>query len=132
MILVDTSVLINYFKGKENEQVNKLDKIIEHGIPFGINYLIYTEVLQGAKSKKEYEKLDKYLSTQIFYHLKSVPESYRESARLYIDCRKKGITIRSTIDVLIAWTAIENGLYLLHDDEDYSKIATVEKSLLEY
>lgn len=54
------------------------------------------------------------------------------AAKLYFKCRKKGITIRSTIDLLIAQTAIENDLYLLHDDNDFTLIAKVDQRLKEY
>lgn len=63
MILVDTSVLIDYFKGVNNEGVKELDRIIEHGIPYGINDFIYQELLQGAKTIEEFGKLKEYLET---------------------------------------------------------------------
>jgi hypothetical protein len=132
MILVDTSVLIAFFKGVNNKQVEKLEDVIKNGVPFGINVFIYQEVLQGAKSDREFKLLKEYLSTQRFYDLKYGIKSYEAAAKLYSICRKKGITIRSTIDLLIAETAIENNLYLLHDDQDFSFIAEVNKSLKEY
>ncbi|MEQ6358376.1 hypothetical protein SAMN04244560_00243 [Thermoanaerobacter thermohydrosulfuricus] len=57
-------------------------------------------------------------------------ESDKETVPVSIG--KKGITIRSTIDLLIAQTAIENNLYLLHDDKDFSLIAQVDERLKEY
>ncbi|MBZ4687448.1 MAG: hypothetical protein PWQ96_1415 [Clostridia bacterium] len=132
MVLVDTSVLISFFKGIKNEQVKKLEEIITKGIPFGINNYIYQELIQGTKTKKEFDLLKDYLSTQRFYGLKNGLRSYENAALLYFNCRKKGITIRSTIDLLIAQTAIENNLYLLHDDRDFSYIARAEKRLKEY
>ncbi|MDI3310936.1 MAG: PIN domain nuclease [Thermoanaerobacterium sp.] len=132
MILVDTSVLIAFFKGINNRQVEKLEDVIKNGVPFGINFFIYQEVLQGAKSDREFKLLKEYLSTQRFYDLKNGMKSYEAAAKLYFICRKKGITIRSTIDLLIAETAIENNLYLLHDDKDFSYIAEVDKNLKEY
>jgi predicted nucleic acid-binding protein len=58
--------------------------------------------------------------------------SYESAARLYFLCRKKGITIRSTIDFLIAQTAIENNLVLMHNDEDFNTMAKVIKELKVY
>ena len=132
MILVDTSVLIDFFKGTDNEQGDKFEQIIKKGIPFGINNLIYLEVLQGAKSKKEFTLLDSYLSTQTFYKLVNGKKSYQAAALIAIKCRAKGLTIRSTIDLLIAQTAIENHLFLLHNDHDFTRIASIEKKLKEY
>ena len=125
MILVDTSILIHFFKGVDNEGSRKFGTVLHRGIPFGINSLIFQEVLQGAGSEKEYLTLKKYLETQRFYHLKDPVDSFAKAAKIYLDCRKKGITIRSTIDCLIAQTALENDLSLLHEDNDFDLMAKV-------
>jgi predicted nucleic acid-binding protein len=62
MILVDTSVLIGYFKGLHDPAYNALDEIIDNKIPFGINNFIYQEVLQGTRTKKEFDQLKEYLA----------------------------------------------------------------------
>jgi predicted nucleic acid-binding protein len=67
MILVDTSALIAFFKGVETHAARKLKSILEQRVPFGINGLIFQEILQGAKSESEYETLRNYRSTQQFY-----------------------------------------------------------------
>jgi predicted nucleic acid-binding protein len=121
--LVDTSVLIDFFKGNETKQSKKLEKIIRNQIPFGISIFTYQELLQGAKNEKEYEKLKRYLSTQKIYY--PTHETFDASAHLFFSCRKKGITIRSTIDTLIAITAMENGLILLCSDRDFEYMLKV-------
>jgi predicted nucleic acid-binding protein len=65
------------------------------------------------KTKKE------YLDDLLFYNLHNGRKSYENAALMYIKCRKSGITVRSTIDLIIAQIAIENQLYLLHDDVDH-------------
>ena len=125
MILVDTSVLILFFKGVDSKNSRKFRMVLQRGIPFGINSLIFQEVLQGAGSEKEYLTLKKYLETQRFYHLREPIESFAKAAKIYFDCRKKGITIRSTIDCLIAQTALENDLLLFHEDSDFDLMAKV-------
>ena len=132
MILIDTSVLINYFKGINNPKTKKFEEILETETPFGINNFIYQEVLQGASDEKEYNLLNEYLGSQKFYELLYGTQSYENAAKIYHLCRKKGITPRSTIDLLIVETAIENNLFLLHDDKDYSEIASVVEGLKEY
>lgn len=117
MYLVDTSVLIDFFKGKETVKSKHFESLMLHNIPFGISAFTYQEVLQGAKDKKEYETLQCYLSTQKIYY--PTHETFENSAKLFFDCRKSGITIRSTIDTLIATTAIENNLMLLCSDRDF-------------
>ena len=123
MILIDTSVLIDYFKGVENKPVKKFHQVLESNIPFGINHLIYMEVLQGSQTDKDFNLLKKYLITQTFYELKNGRESYAEAAGMYLKLRKKGVTVKSTIDCLIARIAVENELFLLHNDADFDRIA---------
>jgi len=123
MILVDTSALVDYLRGNENDTSRAFDRIIERGIPFGINHFIYLETLQGCRSEKDFNTLKKYLDTQVFYGLKSGRESYAEAGRMHLTLRQKGVSVSSTMDCLIAVTAIENELFLLHNDADYDRIA---------
>jgi predicted nucleic acid-binding protein len=123
MILVDTSVLIDYLKGIDNRSTKMFHQILEKGIPFGINHVIYMEVLQGAKTERDYNALKKYLDTQTFYELKRRKESYADAAKMYFKLRQKGVTVKSTMDCLIAQVAIENDLFLLHNDQDFSRIS---------
>ncbi|MCK5675345.1 MAG: PIN domain nuclease [Spirochaetales bacterium] len=132
MILIDTSVLIDYLKGKENTATEKFQEILDLSIPFGINSLIFQEVLQGARNEEEYKKLKEYLETLDFYELTKGRSSYEEAAYLNFLCRRVGITVRSTIDLLIAQTAIEHAVPLLHNDSDFNNIAKVIKTLLIY
>lgn len=125
MVLVDTSVIIDYLRNVENRPVVMLQYILDNNIPFGINSFIFLEVLQGAKSEKDFEKTKRYLGTQKFYGLKDPIESYAGAARIYFACRRKGITVRSSVDCLVAQTAIENNLFLLHNDSDFDRIAAV-------
>ena len=69
MILVDTSVFIDYLKGKNNNSTQNLEYILESKIPYGINDFIYQEILQGAKDRKEFSLLKKYFETIPFYYL---------------------------------------------------------------
>ena len=73
-----------------------------------------------------------YFETIPLYHLKYDKESYEQAALINIKCRQNGITIRSTINLLIAETAIENNLYLLHNDSDFINMAKVMKELKLY
>jgi predicted nucleic acid-binding protein len=123
MILVDTSVWIDFFRGIENEAVHAFHRIIQEQIHYGITSLIYQEVLQGAQNKADFNQLANHLETQLFYHPVDPVSTSRRAARIYQECRLKGITISSTIDCLIAQIALEHGLYLLHHDKDYVRIA---------
>jgi hypothetical protein len=125
VILVDTSVLIAFFKGAPTAPARKFRKVLAQQIPFGITSLIYQELLQEAKSEQEYAMLRKYLETQNFYQPLHPVETYERAAKIYFNCRKKGLTIRSTIDCLIAQISLEHRLLLLHDDSDFVRIAKV-------
>jgi predicted nucleic acid-binding protein len=125
VILVDTSVLINYLKGINNEKTVLFENILTQKLPYGISPYTYQELLQGARNDKEYSVLKDYLSTQIIIFLPADIQTYDEAAELYYKLRRHGITLRSTIDVLIALTAIKNKMPLLHDDRDFDAIASV-------
>jgi predicted nucleic acid-binding protein len=132
MILVDTSVLIDFFRGKSTESVEKMNTLLSENTPFGINHYIYQELLQGAGSEKEFVHLKTYLNSQIFYDLRKGRESFASASKIYYRCRKAGITIKSTIDLLIVETALENNLALLHSDTDFTAIKKVVPELQMY
>jgi predicted nucleic acid-binding protein len=121
MVLVDTSVLINFFRGKETPSTRYFESIC-HG-PFYITSIILQEMLQGAKNLAEFEKLNDYLSSQFFCFPSHPVISFEKAAAIFFEARRQGCTVRSTIDCLIAQIAIDNDLVLLHDDKDFEKLA---------
>jgi predicted nucleic acid-binding protein len=125
VILVDTSVLIDFLKGTVTEGSQKLEYVLRQKLPFGISPFTMQEVLQGAATEKEFGLLKAYLSSQQIYHLKDNTESLVKAAKICMDCRKKGIAVRSTIDCIIAQTAIERNVMLLHSDDDFVAMAKV-------
>jgi len=132
MILLDTSVLIGYFKGSKGTSYDKMNHLVDDEVPFGICHYVYQELLQGSANDREFKLLKDYLDSMPFYDLRYGKESFENAALMYMNCRKKGITVRSTIDLLIAEIAIENDLYLFHNDNDYTNIAKVYKNLKIY
>lgn len=130
MVLIDTSVLIPFFRGIENESVKKMESLIKNQIPFGINKYIYLEILQGVSNINSFNQLKTYLFDLEFYDIMNGIHSIEEAALKYYNCRREGITIRSTIDMIIAQTAIENNLMLLHDDKDFFQISKVYPELM--
>ena len=129
MILVDTSVLVDYFRGKETPKTRVFDAILDQEFFFGISPYTYQELLQGAKDEREFKLLKEYLDTQNFYFLPPTLETFAKASRMYFDLRRKGITLRGTIDILIALTAIHHNLSLLHDDRDFDVMASEIKAL---
>ncbi len=125
MFLIDTSVWIDYLRQRQTRPASWFEEILDRGYPFGITGVIYQEILQGADSEASYQRLEAYLSTQVFYHPQDPVTSHAEAARLYFRCRRSGVTLRSTIDCLIAQVALENDLLIVHHDRDFDLLAGV-------
>lgn len=121
---------IDYLAGTDTEATERLAEILSLGSPVGLTGVVYQEVVQGVSSRREFEQTSEYLGSQPFYHPRDPVGTYREAARMYFDCRRRGITIRSAIDCLIARVAIEHDLVLLHDDKDFEKLAEVVDELV--
>ena len=125
MVLVDTSVLVDFLKGTSNRKTALLEEVMERDIPYGIASYTFQELLQGTRSENEFITLKMYLSTQTVYYLPHNIQTYEAAASMYLNLRRESVEPRSTIDILIALTAIKNDLLLLHNDPDFD--ALVEK-----
>jgi len=122
MILVDSSVWIDYFNGKRSWQTDLLDHMLSN-VPIIMGDLILTEVLQGFKSDKDYETAKNYLDKLPFRQMGGYNVAI-QSAQNYRQLRKAGVTVRKTIDIIIATFCIIEGLTLLHDGRDFDPIAS--------
>ncbi len=117
MILVDSSVWIDYFNGRETPETNKLDGLL--GVePLAIGDLILTEVLQGFRSDTDYRTANKLLTSLTIFEMLGVNFALK-SVDNYRFLRKRGITIRKTADVIIATFCIETQNSLLFSDKDF-------------
>lgn len=123
MILIDSSVWINYFNGVDTWQTDILDDLLLN-TPIIMGDLILTEVLQGFRSNKDFNKAKSYLSDLPFREMLGYDVAIK-SAQNYRLLRKKGITIRKTHDVIIATFCIIEDLTLLHNDRDFDIIAPI-------
>ena len=117
MILVDSSVWIGYFNGKRSWQTDVLDNLLSQ-VPIFMGDLILTEVLQGFRADRDFDAAKSHLDALPFRPMGGY-EVALKSARNYRTLRKKGVTVRKTIDVIIATFCILEGLTLLHDDRDF-------------
>jgi hypothetical protein len=117
MIVVDSSVWIDYFNGIATDETEFLDRLLGHKVVV-IGDLILTEVLQGFRSDREFNKAKRLLETLLFGEMLGKNLAIK-SARNYRKLRSKGVTVRKTIDVIIATFCIENALPLLHCDRDF-------------
>ena len=121
MIFLDSTVLIDYFNGRNNWQVEVLDSILGRELVVIGDYVL-TEVLQGFRSDKEFQKAKTILLSFPCFDIGG-KEMALQSARNYRLLRKKGVTVRKTIDSMIATFCIENKLTLLHNDKDFEPFA---------
>ncbi len=117
MLVVDTSVWVNYFNGVENPQTDFLNAILDK-TPILIGDLILAEVLQGFRHDPDFEKVRRVLGKFMQESMVN-PVLAVQSARNYRFLRQKGVTVRKTIDSLIATFCIENDHELLHNDSDF-------------
>ena len=117
MLLVDSTVWIDYFNGLETPQTNYLNSILET-TPILVGDLILAEVLQGFRQDADFEKARRSLGKFLQASLVG-PEIAIQSVRNYRILRQKGVTVRKTIDNLIASYCIENDHELLHSDSDF-------------
>jgi predicted nucleic acid-binding protein len=118
MVIVDSSVWIDYFNGRDIPEVVKLDRLLETEL-LGVGDLILAEVLQGFRQDKDYQTAKRLLTSLTVFEMLGV-EMALKSADNFRDLRKKGITVRKTIDVMIATFCIENGHELLFSDKDFT------------
>lgn len=117
MILVDTSVWIDYFNGQDTPQTNRLEDLLGNE-PLGIGDLILTEVLQGFRSDSDYRTAKELLTSLMLFEMLGVANAIR-SADNYRLLRKRGITIRKTADVVIATFCLAENHALLFSDKDF-------------
>ena len=120
MILVDSSVWIDYFNGKINPQTDWLDSALGKEVII-VGNLILAEVLQGFKSDPDFNKAKELLSHFQFMEMVGL-ELAIKSAENYRLLRKKGVTVRKTIDVIIGTFCLHHNLALLHDDQDFDPL----------
>lgn len=117
MILVDSSVWIDYFRSADTPQVALLDSLFGRS-PLAVGDLIAAEVLQGVRDEEQFKLVKNTL--EAFEHIDLVGYGLAvKAAENYRLLREMGITVRKTIDTLIATRCIEDGLTLLHADKDF-------------
>ncbi len=121
MILVDSSVWIDYFNGLQTAETDRLDALLGSELLL-TGDIVMAEVLQGFRHDRDFRRARRALDELAF-----LPMLGREialaSARNYRRLRARGVTVRKTIDMFIATFCLENGHALLHSDRDFDPIA---------
>ena len=132
MVLVDTSVWVDFLRGTPAPQVGVLRELLAGDAAVGTAPIILQEVLQGADSAARFEKWRSYFDDLWCYLPAHAAQTHVAAARLYHACQRAGKTPRSSNDCLIAQIAIENDLALLQNDRDFEAIAAAVPELRLY
>jgi len=120
IVMVDTTVWIDFFAGQESSHVGALESFVRNKDDISICGVILTEVLQGIRKENEYKATKERFNSFIF--LPMTYATFVKAAEIYRSLRQKGITIRKPIDCMIASVAIEHDIQLLHNDRDFDPI----------
>jgi predicted nucleic acid-binding protein len=123
VVIVDTTVWVDFFRGKNTPEVGILERLVTEDEDICICGVILTEVLQGIRSDAEYiETLSRFDS---FLFLDLNRQTFIKAAQLYRTLRRRGITSRKPVDCMIAAVAIEHDIPLLHNDRDFDPIEKI-------
>jgi len=125
MIMVDSSVWIDYFNGNKTVKTNRLDIILGKEL-IVMGDLILTEVLQGFQNDNDFKTAKKLLLKFPVVDMGG-KELAIKSARNYRILRKNGVTVRKTIDIIIGTFCIHHQILLLHDDRDFNPLERLLK-----
>jgi hypothetical protein len=123
VIVVDTSVWIDVLNDTPAPQAQRCVQLIESGQPIALTDVILTEVLQGLRSDREAARVERHLRAFPILRLGDL-DDFVLAARLYRAARRAGVTIRKTLDCLIAAPCVRTGAPLLHADQDFDRLAT--------
>lgn len=121
MTLVDTSVWIDFFRGQELPQVQRLESLLQQGEDIVICGVILTEILQGIRDERTFNLTRNRLKPLLL--LPMTEAIFIQAAVIYRSLRAQGVTVRKPVDCMIAATALEHETWLLHNDRDFTAIA---------
>lgn len=123
MIVVDTSVWIDVLNGVESPRASRCIELLQDGAPLALTDVIFTEVLQGFRSERQASRVERHLRAFPILRLETI-DDVALAARLYRQARRAGVTIRKTLDCLIAAACVRAGVPILHADADFDRLAS--------
>jgi predicted nucleic acid-binding protein len=123
-VIVDTSVWIDFFAGRDTWQAGLLAQELQDEQPVGLTDIVYTEILQGIKDDGMLLAVERRLLALDLLRLEGM-DDFRNAAQLYRAARRHGLTVRRTTDCLIATVCIRTDRPLLHNDADFEHLALV-------
>lgn len=121
-VLVDSTVWIGFLRNISTPETERLIELIDRREDLCICGFVLTEVLQGIRDEKQFVATKRQFSNLIY--LECDQSTFELGATIHRNLRKQGITIRNSIDCLIAATVIQHNVFLLEDDRDFPFIST--------
>jgi predicted nucleic acid-binding protein len=122
VIVVDTSVWIDVLNERSSPQAKRCVELIDRGEPIALTDIVVTEILQGFRSDREARLVERHLRAFPILRLDGL-DDFVLAADLYRTARSAGVTIRKTLDCLIAAPCVRTGAPLLHADSDFDRLA---------
>src|SRR5437870_3932256 len=129
VIVVDTTVWIDFLEARGTAFDRHLTELVENDAPLALVDLVYCEVLQGIRDDDAYQRTRRSLLAHPILRARGL-ETFETAANLYRTARRRGLTIRRTVDCLIAAICLEAGAAIYHNDRDYDALAAVSSLVI--
>jgi predicted nucleic acid-binding protein len=129
VIVVDTTVWIDFLGGRGTAFDRHLTELLEHDAPIALVDIVYGEILQGIRDDEAYQRTRRSLLAHPIFRARSL-ETFETAATLYRAARRRGMTVRSGVDCLIAAICLETGAELYHNDQDFDVLARVSDLMI--
>lgn len=123
MIVVDTSVWIDVLNDVDSAKASRCIELLQDGAPLALTDIVFAEILQGFPHEREARQVEKHLRAFPVMRLEDL-DDFSLAAVLYRKARRAGITIRKTLDCLIAAPCVREGVPILHADQDFDRLAS--------
>ena len=123
MIVVDTSVWIDVLNAVDTPAATRCVNLIQGGEPVALTDVIFAELLQGLGDEREVSQVERQLRAFPVLRLESL-DDFALAAELYRTARRSGVTVRKTLDCLIAAPCVRANAPLLHADKDFDRLAS--------
>jgi predicted nucleic acid-binding protein len=123
LIVVDTSVWVAVLNQQDTRQAKRCVELIQEGAPIGLTDVVLAEILQGLRTEREVALVDRHLRQFPILRLETL-DDFALAASLYRQARRAGVTIRKTLDCLIAATCVRTNSAILHADSDFDLLAS--------
>jgi predicted nucleic acid-binding protein len=129
VIVVDTTVWIDFLEARGTPFDRHLTELIEEQAPISLVDIVYTEVLQGIRDEETFQQIRMSLRAHSILRPRGL-ETFETAANLYRAARRRGLTIRRSVDCLIAATCLETGAEIYHNDRDFDALARVSDLMI--